>query len=164
LGELISQHWQHLIDRIEGLLNFRLIVQPLVAAFLGVRAGSRDARQGRHVFGWHLLTTRLGNRGQLIRDGWSGKLFFAAIVIDAIYQLYVLRWLHPGQAVIVAIVLALRNYVVFRGLTNRMAGLLIEPPRHNVSPHAGSLQDISTDPPDEGPAQEQATLTPNTHR
>ena len=128
MGELISLHWQHLIDRIEGPLNFRLIVQPLVAAFFGVRAGLRDARQGGHVFGWHLFTTRLGNRRQLIRDGWGdiGKLFFAAIVIDVIYQVYVLRWLHPGQAVIVATILALPTYIAFRGLTNRVAGLSIK--------------------------------------
>lgn len=109
-------------------MNFRLIVQPLVAAFFGVHAGLRDARQRRHIYGWHLFTTRLGNRGQLIRDGWRdiGKLFIAAIVIDVIYQLYVLRWLHPGQALIVATVLALPAYIVFRGLTNRMARLTVE--------------------------------------
>jgi hypothetical protein len=53
--------------------------------------------------------------------GDIGKLFLAAIAIDLIYQVYVLRWFHPGQALIVAIILAFPAYIVLRGLTNRIA-------------------------------------------
>ena len=122
MGDFISMHWHHLIGRIGGPLSFRLIIQPLVAAFFGLRAGLRDAREGRPAFGWHLFTTKLGNRRELIRDGWKhiGKLFLAAIVIDVGYQIYVLRWIYPGQALIVATVLAVPSYVVIRGLTNRI--------------------------------------------
>lgn len=63
------------------------------------------------------------NRGEPIRDGWkdSGKLFLAAVLIDVAYEIYVLRWVYPGQTLIVAIVLAVPSYVAIRGLTNRIA-------------------------------------------
>jgi hypothetical protein len=98
-------------------------VQPLVAAFFGLRAGLRDAREGNPAFFWHLFTTKLGNRRELIRDGWKdiGKLFMAAIIIDVIYELYVFRWIYPGQALVVAMILALPAYLIVRGLTNRIA-------------------------------------------
>jgi hypothetical protein len=122
MGDFLSQHWGHLIGRIGGPLSFRLIIQPLVAAFLGVRAGLRDAREGQPPFGWHLLTTRQGNRNQLVQDAWKniGKLFLAAIVIDVVYEIYVLRWVYPLQALIVATILAVPSYVVARGLINRI--------------------------------------------
>jgi hypothetical protein len=123
MGDFISQNWDHLIGRIGGPLSFRLIIQPLMAAYFGVRAGLRDARDGHPPFGWHLVTTKLGNRRQLIRDGWKdiGKLFIVAVIIDVIYEIYVLRWVYPVQSLIAASVLALPCYILVRGLTNRLA-------------------------------------------
>jgi len=111
------------MGRVTGPLTFRLLVQPSVAAFFGLRAGLRDARKGKPVFFWHLFTTKLGNRRQLIRGGWKDieKLFIAAIVIDVIYEIYVFHWVYPGQVLIVAAILALPSYLVVRGLTNRIA-------------------------------------------
>jgi hypothetical protein len=129
MGDLFSQHWQHLLGRISGPLSFRLILQPLVAAFIGWRAGLRDARNGSPAFFWHLLATKLGNRRQLIRDGWKdiGKLFCVAVLIDVAYQIYVLHWVYPGQTLIVATVLALPSYILVRGLTNRIARPRVRP-------------------------------------
>jgi hypothetical protein len=123
MSEFLSQHWHHLIGRLNGPLNFRLLIQPLVAAFFGVRAGMRDAHEDRPPFGWHLLTTRHGNRPQLLQDAWRsiGKLFIAAMVIDIIYEIYVLHWIYPQQAPIVATIFAVPSYIACRGLTNRIA-------------------------------------------
>jgi hypothetical protein len=123
MNELVLQHWYHLIGRVSGPFAFRFILQPLVAAFFGLRAGLRDAREGRPAFGWHLFTTKLGNRRQLIRDGWKdiGKLFIVAIVIDVVYEIYVLHWIYPGQSLIIAATLAFPSYIAIRGLTNRIA-------------------------------------------
>ena len=49
-----------------------------------------------------------------------GKLFLVACVLDVVYQLLVLRWVYPVQTVIVATVLAIFPYLVFRGLANRL--------------------------------------------
>jgi hypothetical protein len=48
-----------------------------------------------------------------------GKVFVAAVVIDLIYQIVVFRWIYPGQALIVAVVLAMLPYPLIRGLLNR---------------------------------------------
>jgi hypothetical protein len=123
MGDLISRFWPDIMGRVTGPLTFRLIVQPLVAAFFGLRAGLRDARAGRPAFGWHLFSTKLGNRRQLIHDAWKdiGKLFVMAMIIDVIYEIYVFRWVYPAQVLIVALILAVPAYVSVRGLTNRIA-------------------------------------------
>jgi hypothetical protein len=123
MGDFVSKHWEHLIGRVNGPLSFRLIIQPLVAALLGVRAGLQDARKGQPRFGWYFLTTRRGNRNQLVREAWKhiGKLFLAAIAIDVIYEIYVVRWVYPLWNLIVATILAVPSYVAVRGLTNQIA-------------------------------------------
>ena len=43
----------------------------------------------------------------MIRDGWKsvGKVFVLAIVLDVIYQVVVLRFVYPGEAIVVAFLL-----------------------------------------------------------
>jgi hypothetical protein len=38
---------ENLIGRSEGPMTFRLILQPAMAVFLAIRAGLRDAREGK---------------------------------------------------------------------------------------------------------------------
>jgi hypothetical protein len=56
------------------------------------------------------------------------KHFTAAVIIDLIYEVIELRWIYPGQALIVAAVLALPSYLVIRGLANRIARLWLPAP------------------------------------
>jgi hypothetical protein len=118
----LSTHVGMLLGRVTGPLAFRFILQPVVAAFLAIRAGLRDARAGRSAYGW-TVTTDPGQRRDLIREGWKDvwKLFTAAIAVDLIYQVIELRWIYPGQALIVAAFLALPSYFLIRGLANRIA-------------------------------------------
>jgi hypothetical protein len=46
-----------------------------------------------------------------------------ALALDAIYQVIEFKWIYPGQALIVACVLAILPYVIIRGLVTRIAGL-----------------------------------------
>ena len=113
-----------LVGRWDGPLAFRIVIQPVVAAFLAIRAGLRDARTGRPAYGW-AVTTNPSQRRDLIREGWKDvwKLFTAAVLIDLIYQVIELGRIYPGQALIVAAVLALPSYFLIRGLANRTARL-----------------------------------------
>ena len=43
-----------------------------------------------------------------------------AFLLDSAYQLIVFRWIYLGQAVIVAIILAVVPYVLLRGPVNRL--------------------------------------------
>jgi hypothetical protein len=115
--------WEDFVARDGGPLTFRLILQPVVATVIAIRAGVRDARQGGAPFFWGLLWDP-AHRRFLLRQGWKdvGRLFVLAILMDVIYQLLVHRWdVYPGETLIIAIVLAIVPYLILRGLTNRVA-------------------------------------------
>ena len=112
----------NLIDRVSGPLKFRLVLQPLMACVYAIIAGLRDARTGEPPYLWGLITSP-ADRTAMIRDGWKsvGKVFVIALIIDVVYQLYELHFVYPGEAVIVAVVLAIVPYLVLRGLVTRIA-------------------------------------------
>jgi hypothetical protein len=101
-------------------LAFRFVLQPAVAAFFATRDGRRDAREGRPFFVWALIHDPR-HRIYLIEEGWKhiGKVFVLAVVMDSIYQLIELHWIYVGQALMMAILLAVVPYLFLRGLVNR---------------------------------------------
>jgi hypothetical protein len=121
MDELLARVWNDLVGRISGPMSFRLILQPAVAVFLAIRAGVRDARQGRPAYFWTILTNS-DRRGALLREGWSAvaKVFLIAVLLDVVYQLVVRRWVYPGEALLVAFLLACVPYLLMRGLVNRL--------------------------------------------
>jgi hypothetical protein len=103
-------------------MKFRFILQPAVACFFAIGSGLKDARAGKPPYFWSLLSDPL-HRTEMLQDGWKsvGKVFMLAIVLDVIYQLIVLRFVYPGEALAVALLLAILPYLVLRGLTTRLA-------------------------------------------
>ena len=122
MEEMLSRFWGDLMARVGGPMTFRLILQPIMAAIFAVRSGLKDAREGRPVYFWALFTDSV-NRRDMLRDGWKsvGKVFVIAIIIDLVYQLIVIRWFYPGEALLVAAILAFIPYLVIRGPVNRIA-------------------------------------------
>jgi hypothetical protein len=122
MDDVFLRIWGDLLGRIDGPMSFRLIVQPLVASVLAIRAGLNDARTQRAPYFWTILLNP-GKRPDLVRNGWKdvAKLFTVAMALDVIYQFIAIRWVYPGEVVIVAIVLALVPYVLLRSLANRLA-------------------------------------------
>ncbi len=59
----------------------------------------------------------------ILKDGWKsvGRVFLLAIVLDVVYQLYVLHYVYPLQSITVALILAIVPYLVLRGLVTRVA-------------------------------------------
>jgi hypothetical protein len=59
----------------------------------------------------------------MLKEGWkdASKVFALAIVLDLIYQIVVLRFFYPGEAIIVAAALALIPYSLVRPVVNRLA-------------------------------------------
>jgi hypothetical protein len=111
-----------LLARVSGPLKFRLVLQPCMAAFFAIRSGLADARAGKTPYFWCLLSDP-AQRGDMIKDGWKsvGKIFILALVLDVAYQIIVLRFVYPGEAIIVAFTLAIAPYLVLRGLVTRLA-------------------------------------------
>ncbi|SDA92725.1 hypothetical protein [Mesorhizobium qingshengii] len=112
----------NLVERVSGPMSLRLILQPTIATILAIRAGLKDAREGNPPYFWSVLTNP-AHRAVMLRDGWKsiGKVFIAALVLDVAYQLIVERFVYPGEAIIVAIVLAILPYLILRGLVTRLA-------------------------------------------
>ena len=125
LGEIVERGWSQLLGRASGPLHFRLLIQPIVSTGLAVRAGLRDAREGRPAFLWTLLTSA-DERAYLARSGWKdvGKLLIVATLLDTVYQIVFLNGFFPVQTVLVVFVVALLPYLAFRGLVTRAARLL----------------------------------------
>jgi hypothetical protein len=122
MDHTVTTFWDQLLGRVTGPMKFRLVMQPAMAMFFAIRDGLRDAREGRPAYFWALFTDR-GERESMMKSGWKsvGKVFILATVLDVVYQLIELRWVHPIQALVVAIVLAFVPYMVVRGPVNRIA-------------------------------------------
>ena len=123
IDEFFWRVWEMLIGRAGGPFTFRLILQPIAAAIFAIRSGLRDAREGRPPYFFWSVFTNPACRPELLGQAWKdvGRVFIVAVVIDVIYELIVYRWVYPGQAVIVATVLAIIPYLMIRGPVTRIA-------------------------------------------
>lgn len=112
----------NLIHRLgSGPMHFRFFLQPAMAAYCALRDGIHDARQGKPAYLWDIVTHEAHAGKQLI-SGFKAVLsaLILAIVMDAIYQLIVLHWFYPGEALLVALFLAFIPYLLVRGPANRI--------------------------------------------
>lgn len=130
MEDMWSQAIDNFMSRLTGPLKFRFVLQPLMALILATIAGLKDAREGNPAY-FFALVTDPAHRRDMLRDGWKsvGKLFVFAILLDLGYQFYVLRFVHPLGAVIVAIILAIIPYLLVRGSVTRVARVL---PKHKT--------------------------------
>jgi hypothetical protein len=122
IQEILARFWTNLIERPDGPLALRFVLQPIVATLLAVRDGVKDARDGRSPYFWTVLSSP-AERGQRLREGLAatGKVMVIAIILDVAYQYIALKALYPGEVVVVAIVLAFLPYLLIRGPVARIA-------------------------------------------
>ena len=123
--EMLNQRGEHLLSRLIGPLNFRLVVMPLVVTILAIRAHLRDAREGRLMVLGAFFTDPTERR-RLLRSGLKdfGKVFIFACVLDTTYQILVLRSFYLGEMLVVAVVCAIVPYFLIRGPVTRIARML----------------------------------------
>ena len=119
MEEILARLWHDLSARPDGPLAFRLYLQPTMAAIVACRDGIRDAKGGRPPYLWALLFHR--DRRELLRDGFRSiaKIALMALLVDALYQVLVLKHLYPGESLVVVVLLAVLPYALFRGPINR---------------------------------------------
>jgi len=132
LDDMWTRVGEQLMARVSGPMHFRLILQPAMAAIFAVIAGLKDARAGKPPYFWSLITDA-SHRKEMLKDGWKsiGRVFILALILDAIYQGIVLHFFYLGEAIIVAIVLAIVPYLILRGIVTRLTRKRLGPP--NVS-------------------------------
>jgi hypothetical protein len=122
MDPVIARIAHNLAGRVTGPMKFRLLLQPAMATFFAIRGGLKDAQQGKPPYFWGLFTDK-GERESMLKNGWKsvGKVFILAIVLDVVYQIIEIKWVYPGEAILVAIILAIVPYLLIRGPVNRIA-------------------------------------------
>jgi hypothetical protein len=113
---------ENLIARLDGPLHVRLFLQPATALFFGIRDGLKDAREGKPAYFWAICSNPAQAK-ELLKSGFKSvtRVVIFALVMDAIYQIIVSHWFYPGEAVLVAFILAFVPYLLIRGPVNRVA-------------------------------------------
>jgi hypothetical protein len=114
--ETFKRIWHQLIERADAPMRFRFILQPLMAAIAAILAGLKDARMGRSPYFWTLLRNPR-ERIERLNEGLNAtaRIILLGLVMDAIYQIIVLKRFYPAEAVIVALLFAFIPYVIIRG-------------------------------------------------
>jgi hypothetical protein len=114
--ETVNRVWHQLIDRADAPMRFRFILQPLMAAIAAILDGLKDARTGRSPYFWTLLRNPR-ERIERLNEGLNAtaRIILLGLVMDAIYQIIVLKRFYPAEAVIVALLFAFVPYVIIRG-------------------------------------------------
>lgn len=121
-AEVRQRFWDDLLNRPGGPMTFRFILQPIMAAFAALHDGMKDATSGRSPYLWTILVDPK-ERGGRLREGLiaTARVILLGLCMDVIYQLVVLKIFYPGEAVIVALVLAFVPYLLLRGPVARIA-------------------------------------------
>jgi hypothetical protein len=120
--DIVGRMWANLIVRPSGRMSFRFILQPCMAAIAAIHDGLKDARTGRSPFLWTVLREP-GKRTARLNEGLNAtaRIILLGLVMDVIYQLIELDTFYPGEALIVALVLAFVPYLLIRGPVARIA-------------------------------------------
>jgi hypothetical protein len=120
--EVFERSWNNLLARPSQSLAFRFVLQPLISTIIAIRDGIKDSRNGRSPYFWTIVFDR-AQRGTNVREGIAatGKIFLISIAIDIAYQGLELHAFYPGEALLVAVLLAFIPYLIVRGLATRFA-------------------------------------------
>ncbi len=121
-AQVFERFWHDLLERPDGPMRFRFILQPAVAAIAAIRDGLKDARAGRSPYFWTVALNRRERVGRL-REGLTAtaRIILLGLAMDTIYQILVFKTFYPGEALVTALVLAFVPYLLIRGPVTRIA-------------------------------------------
>jgi hypothetical protein len=121
-AEVHDRIWKDILARPGGPMTFRFILQPTMAAIAALHDGVNDARLDRSPYFWTLLHSA-EERGERLREGVisTARIVLLGIGMDAVYQYRVLNTFYPGEAALMALLLALIPYFLLRGPIARIA-------------------------------------------
>jgi len=121
-AEVQGRIWRDIVDRPGGPMTFRFILQPAMALLAALRDGIKDAKLDRPPYFWTVLSDPTERVGRL-REGFlsTARIILLGLGMDAIYQYRVLDTFYPGEAALVALLLAFIPYLLLRGPIARVA-------------------------------------------
>jgi hypothetical protein len=121
-AEVRERIFTSIAERPGGPMTFRFILQPVMAAVMAAIDGIRDARSGTPPYFWSLITGTT-QRVDRIYDGViaTSRVILLGLGMDVAYQLIEFKTFYPGEAAIVAVLLAFIPYLLLRGPFARLA-------------------------------------------
>jgi hypothetical protein len=126
--DVLTRIWQNLVERPGGPMTFRFVLQPVMAGIAAYVDGVGDARAGRPPFLRALLTDRTGRADRLNQAVIAtSRIILLGLVMDLAYQYVEFDVFKPGEAAIVAILLAFMPYLLLRGAFTRVARRRVGP-------------------------------------
>ena len=120
--EVHRRFWADIFERIHGPMTFRFYLQPVMAALAALPDGIRDARLGHKSFFWSAWWDNNVSAGRL-REGAisTARVVLLGLSMDVIYQFKVLDRFYPAEALMMALLLAVIPYFIFRWIVERVA-------------------------------------------
>lgn len=117
-----QRFWGDIFARFGGPMTFRFFLQPTMAALAAVHDGLRDARQGHKSFFWTAWFDHTQPTGRL-REGLTSvaRVLLLGICMDVIYQFKEFDAFYPAEAAVIAILLAVIPYFIFRWIVEMLA-------------------------------------------
>ncbi len=121
MHDIWMRFMENLSHRVGGTMRFRFILQPTMALIFATIDGLKDAKSGKAPYFWSLFTEPQ-HRIERLKHGWKsvGKVFVLAIVLDVIFQIRELDSVFPGEALAIALLLAIVPYLLLRGPVCRL--------------------------------------------
>ena len=117
----IGRIWDDLVGRTSGAGSFRFYLQPVMGAIMAFRDGLTDARTGRSPYFWTVLHIPEKRAARLLEGlRATSRIIGLGIVMDGLYQFFVLKAFYPVEMIIIVLVLAFLPYVLLRGAFTRI--------------------------------------------
>ena len=111
-----------LMTRVNGPMNFRFILQPVMAIIFAFIDGRKDAKTGKPAYFWALFTNS-DHRREMLKSGWKSisKVFVFAIILDIVFQFVKFHAVSSVLGALIAgVILAILPYLIVRGPVNRL--------------------------------------------
>jgi hypothetical protein len=120
-ADMAVRFWDELVSRSSGPLAFRFYLQPVMASLLAIRDGRKDAIEGRRPYLWAILSDPSCRR-EHFHEAFRAvaRVILLGVVMDAIYQIFVLKAFRPLELIFVVLLLAFLPYLLVRGPAGRI--------------------------------------------
>lgn len=120
--EVQQRFWSDIFARASGPMTFRFYLQPTMALIAALHDGIRDTRFGHHSFFWTAAGDSTKQAGRL-REGLraTARIVLLGLSMDVIYQIKVLDQFYPVEAVMMALLLAVVPYFIFRWIVESVS-------------------------------------------
>ena len=126
MEDFFQQFVNAIAMRLTGTLHFRFILQPVMALVFAIIDGIKDAKAGKPLYLWGLVTDPATRKEQM-KSGWKsiGKVAILAVILDLIFQFVDRDSVNILGSLVAAIILAIVPYFLLRGPVNYIAGLFM---------------------------------------